>query len=372
MDLNGKCNHVEKQENYPFVDLCHILCQVRWALSENASGTFPIRILKAPLQPNHLWPESSSLGLRDHCRLAPPQINISYASTAPGRIWMLPTSKWQPPLEVRAATRWGIQRATVVRMGGNQEYFRMQESKSVGLNDCRGLFHPKRFYDLRVAILEKMCFQGSNGKLLFLWVAWAHRAGDFYRNLVIAESCAAALSWSEGVEEAGWAGTMDVTLEFSNVKFQVRHTRTWQKGLGVLGHGRAQRCPRCEATDEAKRDPQACETAFYQRLTQEPLWKRARAGSRSSTFSLCLIYSNEKRIWQGTLVSFSSSDMVALDSPKAADAAHKCRKLSEIKLWDGFPLPTPALPWDLLSERSFLPSNWHTILILNWIANPDD
>jgi len=81
---------------------------------------------------------------------------------------MLPTSKWQPPLEVRAATRWGIQRATVVRMGGNQEYFRMQESKSVGLNDCRGLFHPKRFYDLRVAILEKMRFQGSNGKLLFL------------------------------------------------------------------------------------------------------------------------------------------------------------------------------------------------------------
>lgn len=44
------------------------------------------------------------------------------------------------------------------------------------------------------------------------------------------------------------------------------------------------------------------------------------------------------------LVSFSSSDVVALDSPKAAGAASKCRKLSEIKLSDSFLLPTPASP----------------------------
>lgn len=53
------------------------------------------------------------------------------------------------------------------------------------------------------------------------------------------------------------------------------------------------------------------------------------------------------------LFSFSSSDVVVLDSPKAAYAANKCRKLSQINLSGRFPLPTPALPQECLKDPSF-------------------
>lgn len=44
------------------------------------------------------------------------------------------------PLEVHATERWGTQKSIVLRMGVNQEYFRMQIIRSVGLDDIKGLF----------------------------------------------------------------------------------------------------------------------------------------------------------------------------------------------------------------------------------------
>ena len=160
-----------------------------------------------------------------------------------------------------------------------------------------------------------------------------------------------------------------MTLEFSNARFKVDTQGRDRKETGkiwvslIAGQPKAVKAMKPwtkQMRSSAVRDGILSEARVGTLLEKAPVRLQA----------FCVLFASPTVMKNGfdrglLLVSFSSSDVVALDSPKAADAASKCRKLSEIKLSDSVPLPTPALPRDLLSERSFLPSSWHSILILN-------
>lgn len=141
---------------------------------------------------------------------------------------------------------------------------------------------------------------------------------------------------------------MDVTLEFSNVNFKVDARGPGRKERGKIWVSLITTQPK--AADATK----PWTTQMQSLAVRDDILSEARVGTvlekapvRLQEF--CIHFASPTAMKNEfdsglLLVSFSSSDVVAPDSPKAAGAASKCRKLSEIKLSDSFLLPTPASP----------------------------